>query len=184
MKEHIPGLSAPCLTAGKGGDTRVCFSWRDTGKCYKTDNGDCPYDHPLASKGKSGKGKGDSKGKGKGKKGKSKGKATSDSGGRSHTPDPKGRQRSESPKKTVITDPAKLCRAYLKGECRYGKSCNFHHNPSCKFIAAGKPCARGDKCPFPHWNAKPTAPSMPASSTDGVTAPKTAAGVGGENKDP
>ena len=59
-----------------------------------------------------------------------------------------------------MTDPALLCKNYLKGKCDKGKACKFHHNGPCVFHNKGS-CNKGDDCVFSHHHAPGGASAMP-----------------------
>ena len=127
---------------GKDGKPQVCFKWRDTGKCENKDNGTCQYHHPSDQKGV-GKGKGCNNCKRSNTPSRQSGKGK-DQGGRGG--------RSASPGKKTISDMSKLCNNYLKGKCKYGDKCKYHHNGPCRFFQKGS-CTKGDECIFGRDNA-------------------------------
>ena len=99
----------------KGG---ICYTWKNTGKCARNDEGKCGYEHPEdqrgSSSGSSSSGKrGNSRGSGKGGKGKGKGKG-------------KKGKRSESPKHNKSKKET-ACWFYLRAKCDKGDNCEFGH---------------------------------------------------------
>jgi hypothetical protein len=171
LKDHIPGLAGgtggntqKALT-GKGGTSsdKICFTWKNIGKCADYPTGTCKWEHPKSAKG-IGKANGSdgngAKGDAKGKSSKSKAKGQPGN----------GKGRSASPKaRPVVTDVKQLCKLYLKGECKNGAKCKYHHNEPCRFHAAGK-CTKGADCVFPHWNVKPI--TAAAAAAQSASAPK------------
>jgi hypothetical protein len=161
LKDHLPGLGAAMGNSdgkgsGKDRSQMTCFQWRDKGICAKHDAGTCEYAHPRSAKG-TGKSKG---GKGKDGKGKSGNQGNSSNSGKPNGGKGDRGDRSPSPKRTVVTDKAKLCPYFLKGECKKGNKCPLHHNGPCKFHAAGT-CTKGDKCIFGHGKTT-AAPNLAA----------------------
>ena len=48
---------------------------------------------------------------------------------------------------------AALCRSFMKGNCKYGKDCNFLHVTACRNFQSGE-CKAGAKCKFLHIDSK------------------------------
>ena len=160
-------MSGDSKGSGKDRSQMTCFQWRDKGVCAKHEAGTCGYAHPKALKGT---GKSNGKGKDGGKKGKS--GDSSSPGGRKGGKG--GGDRSASPRKTVVSDRAKLCPYFLKGKCKKGESCPLHHNGICKFHTAGT-CTKGDKCIFAHpdkGNALALGSTAQSASGDGKSTTK------------
>ena len=161
----VRGLAAEAKTS-----PGICRNWRKFGKCDA--GGGCPYAHPADQRAASPGGKGggkrpgssdgslqrDSKGKGKGKK------------DRSSSPGPRGQPPPSN--NEVIMQPrgvspsgkkdARPCRLHMKGNCHYGKECNFRHVPFCKNFQKGE-CKEEKGCKFLHIKAKaaPKAVAVP-----------------------
>ena len=83
---------------------------------------------------------GNPKGTGKGKKGS---KGSKGKGDRSKSPRPK------SPDKSKPPDGPSICKFHLQGKRASGKSCQFKHNPPCRFFNKKGGCSNGKSCTFP-----------------------------------
>ena len=60
-----------------------------------------------------------------------------------------------SQKRGQSTDPKRVCKLYLKGNCsKSHEMCGFVHNPTCWFYQQRGSCKQGDKCFFPHRGEK------------------------------
>ena len=165
-------------------ETGVCRTWLKTGKCVANEEGRCRWKHlPIKvqiaehPKGAGGKGSPSKSSKGE-TKGKSRTRTSSPSTTRMQTP--RGRDSTAATgSRSDSKDPKKVCRFYLKGECRKShEECPFIHNPTCWWYRTTGSCKLGDKCLFPHRGesgvliaklAENTATSTPAPAAAGVT---------------
>ena len=60
-----------------------------------------------------------------------------------------------SRKREQTTDPKRVCKLYLKGQCsKSHEMCGFIHNPTCWFFQQRGKCKQGDNCLFPHRGGK------------------------------
>ena len=58
-------------------------------------------------------------------------------------------------KRGQSTDPKRVCKLYLKGQCQKSHElCDFIHNPTCWFFQHKGDCKLGEKCLFPHRGDK------------------------------
>ena len=152
LSEACPEFKLKAKQAGinvQTGEKSPCYAWRNYGNCKRHESGNCPWTHLSKDKHSTpkGDGKGSDKGKGKGKKGK--GKGAKNGSQRSPSAGGGGTPRNTEVRRKIVLDMSLLCQKHLKGQCKAGGTCKYHHNEPCKFYSLGT-CSHGDKCPFPH----------------------------------